>query len=353
MQTHTTKSSFASVCLFIICIGTLFTLISCTSASSAQVTSADAAQEGADVTYAGKKILWVDSYHDGYEWSGEIESGLRTVLDQTDITWEIVRMDTKRNDGDEFGEQAALAAKAKIESFQPDVLIACDDNAQKYLVEPYLKDTDLPVVFCGVNWDASVYGYPASNVTGIVEVELVAELFEHLKQYAKGDRVVYLGPDVTTERKVTQIYNELFFDGEMGIHLVKTFDEFKAAFIDLQKEYDIVYIGNKVGLDGWDDAEGEQFIIEHSVVPTGSRSAWLIPYALITLAKRGDEHGEWAAQTALDIIDGMPISDIPITQNQTGELFLNLNIAETLDIVFTPTELRNADIYDAIYEPNQ
>jgi hypothetical protein len=32
---------------------------------------------------------------------------------------------------------------------------------------------DLPVVFVGVNWDASPYGYPTANVTGSVEVELI------------------------------------------------------------------------------------------------------------------------------------------------------------------------------------
>ena len=136
---------------------------------------------------------------------------------------------------------------------------------------------------------------------------------------------------MTTERKVTQIYNDRFFEGKVRVRLVKTCEEFKQSFIQLQQEVDILYVGNKEGLEGWDDAEGQQFMTEHIAVPTGSRSAWLIPYALITLAKRGDEHGEWAAQTALDIIDGKSISEIPITQNQKGELFLNLDMAEQLD----------------------
>lgn len=335
---------YVMITIFVLSLG----LIGCQSSTSTSTSGAETAQASqGQASYEGKKIIWVDSYHEGYEWSNEIESGLRNILDQTALDFRIVRMDTKRNDGDAFGEEAAQKAKAEIEAFEPDVVIACDDNAQKYLIVPYFKDTDLPIVFCGVNWDASVYGYPAANVTGIVEVELVLELFEHLKEYAKGDRIVYLGPDVTTERKVTQIYNERFFEGQMRVHLVKTFDEFKQSFIELQQEVDILYVGNKEGLEGWDDAEGETFMTQHTIVPTGSRSAWLIPYALITLAKRGDEHGEWAAQSALDIIDGKPISEIPITENQEGELFLNLDIAEQLDIAFTPAQLRNADIYDS------
>ena len=46
-------------------------------------------------------------------------------------------------------------AKAEIDAFKPDVVIAADDNASKYLIEPYFKDAALPFVFCGVNWDAS------------------------------------------------------------------------------------------------------------------------------------------------------------------------------------------------------
>ena len=34
----------------------------------------------------------------------------------------------------------------------------------------FFDDADLPVVFCGVNWDAATYGYPFKNATGIVEV---------------------------------------------------------------------------------------------------------------------------------------------------------------------------------------
>ncbi len=296
-------------------------------------------------SYAGKKIMWVDSYHEGYEWSDGIETGIQDVLNGTGVELKIVRMDTKRNSGDEFGNEAATKAKAEIEAFEPDVLIATDDNAQKYLVVPYFKDTDLPVVFCCVNWDASPYGYPASNVTGMIEVDLIVQMIEHLKKYAQGDRIGYLGPDVTTEKKVAEVYNERFFDDQMKVHLVKTFDEFKEAFLNIQEEVDMLYIGNNAGIDGWDDAEAENFIAENAKIPSSARSAWMAPYTLITLAKSAEEQGEWSAQTALNILDGASVSGIPLVENKKGELILNLKIAKQLDIVFPPSMLRNAEIY--------
>lgn len=295
--------------------------------------------------YTGKKILWVDSYHKGYEWSDGIESGLRDVLDDSGVEFKVLRMDTKRNTGDEFAQKAADQARTEIDSFEPDVLIASDDNAQKYLIVPHYRDTDLPVVFNGVNWDASIYDYPAQNVTGMVEVELPAQLVGHLKNYVQGDKLGYLTVDSNTERKVAEIYNQRFFDGQMKVYFVKSYDEFKETFIKAQDEVDLLIIGTNAGIDRWDEAEVEAFITENTKIPTGTLYDWLAPYTLITLAKRADEQGEWAAQAALKLLDGASVAEIPVTENKQGELILNLNIAEKLDIVFSPSLLRHAQIY--------
>ena len=118
---------------------------------------------------AGKKVLFVDSYHEGYAWGDGIISGIKTVLEGSGVELKIFRMDTKRNGEKAFKESAALKAKAEIEDFKPDVVIAGDDNASKYLVVPYYKDASLPFIFCGVNWDATGYGFPFKNVTGMLE----------------------------------------------------------------------------------------------------------------------------------------------------------------------------------------
>ena len=227
------------------------------------------------------------------------------------------------------------------------MIIATEDNAQKYLVVPYLLNTDLPIIFTGVNWDASVYGYPASNVTGMVEVELVQQLIDHLQQNSQGDTIGYLAVTSSTETKAVEIYQERFFDGELQVHFVETFDEYKSTFVELQDEVDILFLGNNAGIDRWDDDEAESFFAENTKIPTGSVREWTAPYALISLAKIAEEQGEWAGQTTLSILDGTAVSDIPVVENERGSLILNLNIAEQLDIVFPATLLRNADTYGA------
>lgn len=338
-------------CLFAHKKPTLFGLILLLSSllAACGVTSSAASEaalpEDDQPLFTGKKVAWVDSYHAGYEWSVGLEQSMKESLENTGVELKIIHMDTKRNTSEEFGETAGQTAKATLEAFDPDVVIATDDNAQKFLVVPYLKNTETPVVFAGVNWDASVYGYPTSNVTGMVEVELPLLLVSHLKQYAQGERVGMISVDVETQRKIVQIYNDRFFDGQMKVIWADTWDEFRAGFLQLQEETDIVLVSNNAGINDWDEAEATAFFTENTKVPTGAVYPWMAPYTLMVLGLVPKEHGQWAAETALEVLGGTPISDIPATENKQGELILNLDVAEQMDIVFTPSLLKNAQIY--------
>ncbi|MCP4577871.1 MAG: hypothetical protein GY846_16480 [Deltaproteobacteria bacterium] len=86
-----------------------------------------------------------------------------------------------------------------------DVVIAADDNASKYLIKPFYKDAGLPFVFCGVNWDASNYGFPYRNVTGMIEVAGAKELVKILQGYAKGSRVALLADDTLSSEGCGQL----------------------------------------------------------------------------------------------------------------------------------------------------
>ena len=77
-------------------------------------------------------------------------------------------MDTKRHSSAPAKKKSALAAKAVIDSWKPDVVITADDNAVKYLIGPYYKNKKLPFVFCGLNWTAAEYGLPYTNATGML-----------------------------------------------------------------------------------------------------------------------------------------------------------------------------------------
>ena len=102
--------------------------------------------------YADKRVLFIDSYHQGYAWSDGVVRGVEQVLIPTGINLLIHRMDTKRNRTESFIHEAARQVKDKIISFAPDVVIISDDNAVKHVLQKYYRNAELPFVFCGVKF---------------------------------------------------------------------------------------------------------------------------------------------------------------------------------------------------------
>ncbi len=297
-----------------------------------------------------KKILFINSYHQGYDWSDDIEYGFIRALgikahppfknqydtDQLDV--KIFRMDTKNNQAFSHMKQKANEVKTLIEKWEPDVVVASDDNASKYLIAPHFKNSTLPFIFCGLNWDASVYGFPTKNVTGMVEVAPVLKLIAFLKTYAKGAKIGYIGSNVVSERKELQHYKKVlditFADGT----LISTFDEWKKEYLRLQKSVDILIMLNQVGIPDWDETAAKSFVKEHTVIPSGTSTKNIRGISLVAFSRIAEEQGMWAGERALEVIAGKKVIDIPVVTNQNSTVHLNMALAKKLNIIF-PTEL--------------
>ena len=300
------------------------------------------ASAGFAKNYAGKKILFVDSYHEGYAWSDGITEGIQKTLDGTGVELKIIRMDTKRNGSDAFKKEAALKVKSAIETFKPDVVIVADDNASKYLVMPYFKDADIPFVFCGVNWDAAVYGYPYKNATGMVEVTPIPQILEQLRSYAKGDRMGLIAPDIATAHKEVDNYRKIF-GYEVTDYYAKDFEDWKKGFKELQGKVDMLIIDSDGGLYKDHADEMKAFVEANTQIPTGSAYDFMALYALLTYGKVAQEQGVWSAQAALEILDGKSPADIPLVKNKEGSLIINIRIAKKMGAEVPFEILESAD----------
>lgn len=293
-----------------------------------------------------KKLFYVNSYHKGYKWCDDLEKELLKTLSikinpdgsfdtsKSSVELRMFRMDTKRNTSEEFKKQAALSAKAIIEEWQPDIVVTSDDNAAKYLIAPYYRDADLPFVFCGVNWDASAYGLPASNVTGIVEIHPLLETVALLKKYAKGERIGIITSNNTTALKNKSYGQKIMGVSNSDVKLASTFDEWKQEYLSLQERVDILMWFSPIGITGWDQREAEKFIVKHTKVPSGAISEHVARYVLISNVMTAEEQGWWAAKTALEVLNGRDISTIPIGRNRKAKVFLNMQLAKKLGIKF-------------------
>lgn len=292
--------------------------------------------------YNGKKVLFIDSYHEGYAWSDGITRGVQSTLEGTGVNLKVIRMDTKRNTSDDFKKAAALKAKAEIEAFKPDVVIAADDNASKFLIEPYFKNAKLPFVFCGVNWDAAVYGYPYSNTTGMVEVTPIPQIIDQLKPYARGSRMGMIAPDLLTAKKEAANYQSVF-GYDVTTYYAKDLEDWKKGFLELQNQVDMIIVASDGGL--YDDKSDElrAFVEAHTKIPTGAAYDFMAPLALISYGKVAEEQGAWSAQSALKILDGTPPSGIPIVKNKEGTLIINAKIAKALRVSIPYELIASAD----------
>jgi ABC-type uncharacterized transport system substrate-binding protein len=287
------------------------------------------------------KVFYVDSYHEGYAWSDLLTKSIEDSFANTGVELRSFKLDTNRHTDEEFRKNMALEAKRQIEAFHPDVIIATDDNATKYLIEPYFKDAGTPVVFAGINWDISGYGLPYSNTTGMIEVHLVDELISKLSVYSKGSRIGFLSGDDISSRKSAE-FSAKVFGLNYETRLVSSFEDFKKEYLAFQDSVDMLYIHNNQSIGGWDDDEAGKFVFENARIPSGTTSEWMAPLVLIGLSHDAAELGEWSAQTAMEIIGGKKPSDIPITKNKRGQLQLNLKMADLLKITFSPSLIKNA-----------
>ncbi len=292
---------------------------------------------------AGKKVLFINSYHPEYEWSAAVEAGAKGVFAGTGVKLQFHEMDTKRHGDEAFKVKAGAEAKKLIETAKPDVVIVADDNAVSYVYAKYFKDSAIPFVFLGVNWDSSKYA-PFENATGMVEVALARELLENLKGYAKGTRIGYLSADNETERIDLPFLKKQAGRPFTVEKYVKTLAQWNEAFGRMQGEVDLIFIGNNAGIMDWNADEAVAFAAANARVPTGSVYDWMMPYAMLGIVKVAEEQGVFAAKAALEILRGKKPTDIPIAQNKLGKTILNVKLASQAGITFKPALLKNAQV---------
>ncbi len=270
------------------------------------------------------KCLFISSYHQGYKWSDGVERGVRaTIGKQCELKQ--FDMDTKRHKDLSHIEQKAREAKDLIETWKPDVVITADDNAAKYIIKPFYKDHLIPFVFCGINWTVKEYGFPYQNVIGMIEIAPIEPLLDKAETYAKAaQNAFYIGADTLTERKNLKRFQEAAARRglKLDYRLAGTTEAWLAAYKTAQSA-DFVILGSNSGINDW-DRERIQSQLQHLASRMSlTNHGWMMPYAMLGLTKVPEEHGEWAAQTALLIMRGISPSTLPIVPNRKWDIWVN------------------------------
>jgi len=283
-----------------------------------------------------EKVLFINSYAPGFPSTDEYLAGIRNAFEGRNIDLRTFNMDTKRNPQAEYIEAKAREAIEEINSFQPDLIIASDDNAAKYVVQPHLRDGPIPVLFCGVNWTCWQYDLPTPFVTGILEVLPVREVIEELKKYYPEAKNL----TILSELSNTELKNKEFLDplyAELGLipsyALVNSFADWKKEFIAANENADLIFTFTHGAIRDWQEDEAAAFVKKHIKKPIFTVEEHMMPYCVLGFSKVAREQGDWIGARALEVLDGRPINTVEMTRNTQTKNLLNIRLAQKIGFI--------------------
>lgn len=300
------------------------------------------------------KVLSVMSYHEDFFWSKDLRQGIDSILGgQCDVTY--FYLDTWRSkDNLEKGHAKAKEAYKVYQELQPDGVIASDDNAQSMFVVPYLKDKEkTPVIFCGVNEEPEIYGYPTSTISGVRELNHFRESIAFVQQLVPSVKSVgFMTLDRSTARGFLQQFNsekDTYPAKAVDFELVQTLKEAVSAVEGFKTQCDALFIDNMQGVpddkgNPIDEKEAIKLLTERFGKPTFCSNTKIVSYGVLcAVVKLGKEQGELAAEMLMKAMTGTPVSQLPVIKNTLGKRMLNITVMKELGIKPRPEVLRNTE----------
>jgi len=298
------------------------------------------------------KVLVVFSYEEDMQWDKDIRQGIESVLAKTcEIRY--FYMNTKMNFAG--GQEKAKEAFALYQEFKPNGVIVADDDAQAMFVVPYMKDkVKTPLMFCGVNADAEKYGYPSSNVTGVLERLHFRESLAFVQQLVPSiSTFAYMIKESPVGKLNTkQIESEIntFPAKFVTAKFPKTLKEAMSMTKELKEQCDLLVLSTMTGIS---DDDGKP-MSDKQVVPilvkefgkavVGTEEQVVKAGALCSVFRTGQEQGETASTMLLKAMNGTPVSQIPITKNYQGKRMINVTALKALGITPKPAALKGAEL---------
>ena len=316
-----------------------------------------------------KKVMVLHSYHPEYVWVQDVNEGITRGLQEEhfephkNIKLEYFYMDTKRKTDEQWKLSVAAKAKTRITAFNPDVVIAVDDNAQKYVVSPMAKEGP-PFVFLGVNADPISYGYinsldnPGGNVTGSIERERFEQTLSLLRKLVPDVKTLaILCDDGPTGVPVVERVKEKV--ASVGIEIVAlkqtgSFDEWKQFVKAVQTEADALLV---IVYHTLKDEAGEpvhendvlNWTVNNSRLPDIGFWSWAVEGGLLcSEAISGYQQGHYAATVASYVLMGQTAGEFPVGKPQRGEVCINAARAKMLGLQIPYDMARTATLYQKI-----
>jgi len=299
----------------------------------------------------GARLLIVHSFHAELTWCISINDGIMDRIKDTGVIWDTFYLDAMRHPDTTWIKHAGELAMAKVAEFKPDIMITADDEAQQYFGQNYIN-SDLPIVFCGVNADASKYGYPASNITGIIDRPHFNKALELARRFFLIERIAILSSDdINSMGAITFIKERLDENEKVTFKFVNNYNDWKKEIMSYNDSVDLIaiykyhtIIDNTTGkvLSHYDVLN---WTLENTKLPTiGFYELSIKDGLLMGVVESGHTHGYKAADYAIALLEGASISSLPIIQPMGEQNLINSDTAKKMGFKFDKTMLQDVKL---------
>ena len=332
------------------------------------------------------RIFLVDSYHRDYPWSRSVEEGIVDAMlthgylenreqveqlmahDVVESARAVIKkewMDTKRKNSSSDIAQATTRIMAALTAFDPNLVLPSDDNATHY-IGTQLLDTDIPVVFSGVNGLPLKYGLvetmerPGHNVTGVWQAGYYKEGVDLLKALVPAAKTfAILAADSETTRPKIKVIQALAGEGKMPLQLVdvvatNSFSEFQRRVLEVAPRVDAFFVINH---DTMKDDQGVHvemltvgtWYLEHVHKPEVADEDQFVREGMLCAANdSGYNQGVLQFEMAVEILErGAKPSELAPRVPPRGALMVNRRRAQQLGI---PLDGQNAALIEEVID---
>lgn len=305
-----------------------------------------------ETTASRFKVLVVFSYGAEFAWTQRIRSQLEETLgSSSELHYSYLHA---IRDPERMQADAAEAYNLYLR-LQPDGVIAVDDSAQAEFVVPYLKNrVSTPVMFCGVNSTPALYGYPATNVSGVHSQLFLEESLALSRQLAGPLRsfAVMIADSPLAELFHAQIVREHpeLVQDMVAFATPRTLSEATVTARSLREKADALLL---IELHGLRDEHGDWVkgrdaiaaVVEAFDKPTFSAFGAIIEAgALSGVVSSIREEARQAGIMLLKAMRGTPFDQLPVTMNYRGSRIINVSTLKKLGLQPDPFVLRGAEL---------
>jgi ABC-type uncharacterized transport system substrate-binding protein len=222
-------------------------------------------------------------------------------------------------------------------------------------VVPFLKDkVTTPVMFCGVNAEPEKYGYPSSNVSGVLERLHIAESISLARQLVPSIRSIGFmmkqSPVANFVKEQVRQEASSYPVKVLGFKMPETLKEAVDMAAEFRQSADLLLVE---ALEGIIDDKGVPMKDREAMPLVGKAfgkatigtNEYAVRFALLTaVVKTGQEQGATAAHMLQLAMDGTPVSKIPISKNHNGKRMINVTVMKELGITPKPVTLRGVEL---------